>query len=79
MGREFRISKSKLKAHMLEVFRRLEESGEEAIVTDHGRPVLRIVPVRREQSVEEVFGPYRGRLVFHGDPDEPTTEEWGEL
>jgi prevent-host-death family protein len=41
------ISKSKLKARLLEILREVEESGQELIVTDHGRPVLRIVPIKR--------------------------------
>ena len=73
-----KFSKSKLKAQMLEIFRQLEETGEEAIVTDHGRPVLRIVPLKPERTVDEVFQAFRGRLVFHEDPDTPTTEEWND-
>ena len=79
MDRTIRISKSKLKAHMLEVFRRLEETGAEAVVTDHGRPVLRIVPIRQQRTVDEVFAPYRGGLILHEDPDTPTASEWGDL
>ena len=32
------ISKSKLKANMLRIFRYIENTGEEMIVTDHNRP-----------------------------------------
>ena len=46
------ISKSKLKANMLRIFREIEESGEELIVTDHNRPVLRIQPIDRKKTVE---------------------------
>ena len=58
------ISKSKLKANMFRIFRDIEESGEELIVTDHNRPVLRIQPIDRKKTVEEVFGAIRdgGRL-----------------
>lgn len=34
----------------------VEESGQELIVTDNGRPVLRIVPIKQKATVEEVFG-----------------------
>ena len=71
-------SKSRLKAHMLEIMRELESTGEEAIVTDHGRPVLRIVPIHKGRSVSDVFGPYRKgpKLKFLEPPDTPTAEEW---
>ncbi len=74
-----RISKSQLKARMLEVFRHLEETGQEALVTDRGRVVLKIVPVRAVRSVDEVFADLRGKVVFHQNPDLPTEMEWTEI
>jgi|GEM_PF-732532 len=41
------VSKSKLKARMLEFFREVEASGESLVVTDRGKEVLVIQPVRR--------------------------------
>ena len=73
------ISKSKLKAHMLQVFRQIEQTGEEVIVTDNNRPVLRIQPIVRKLDVDEVFAPYRGKVVIHEPLDMPTTDEWGEV
>ena len=73
-------SKSRLKAHMLEIMREIEASGEEAIVTDHGRPVLRIVPISLGSSVDDIFGRYRGpgRLQFLEPLNTPTLDEWSE-
>lgn len=73
------ISKSKLKTHMLQVFRQIEQTGEEVIVTDNNRPVLRIQPVATTRSVDDVFAPYHGRMVWHEDPDAPTSDEWSDL
>lgn len=73
------ISKSKLKANMLRVFREIEETGEEWLVTDHNRPVLRIQPIIRKKSVEEVFGAIQGKVVYRENIDLPTTGEWGAL
>lgn len=73
------ISKSKLKAHMLRVFREIEASGEELIVTDRDRPVLRIQPITPKKSVEDMFDEFHGQLVFHEDPDAPTIDEWTEV
>jgi prevent-host-death family protein len=72
------VSKSALKARMLEYFRRVEETGEELIVTDHNRPVLRIARVRVRTPSVETFGDIRGRVSYHGDILEPTTSEWPE-
>lgn len=73
------MSKSKLKTHMLQVFREIERTGEEVIVTDNNRPVLRIQPINRKLGVNEVFAPYRGQAVWHENPDAPTTDEWSEI
>ena len=46
------ISKSKLKTHVLQIFRQIEQTGEEVIVTDNNRPVLRIQPFTRKPGVD---------------------------
>lgn len=70
------VSKSHLKARMLEYFRAVEQTGEELIVTSDGRPVLKIVPFSASADVERVFADIRGALSFLGDVDEPTESEW---
>jgi antitoxin (DNA-binding transcriptional repressor) of toxin-antitoxin stability system len=61
---------------MLQIFREIELSGEELIVTDRNKPVLRIMPIRHKQSVEEVFGSLDGQVIFLADIDLPTIDEW---
>jgi antitoxin (DNA-binding transcriptional repressor) of toxin-antitoxin stability system len=73
------VSKSKLKANMLQIFREIEASGETIIVTDHNKPVLKIVPIQEKRSVEEVFASWRGKAIIYEDLDLPTIEEWGDL
>ena len=73
------ISKSKLKSKMLEIFRKLEADGDELIVTDHGKPVLRIIPYNQKSSVADLFSPYQGQVVYLEDVDTPTMNEWGDL
>jgi antitoxin (DNA-binding transcriptional repressor) of toxin-antitoxin stability system len=73
------ISKSKLKAQMLQIFRQIEQSGEEIIVTDNNRPVLRIQPIAKNLSFKEVFGAYDGKVIYHEDINTPTTDEWEAL
>ena len=73
------ISKSKLKANMLRIFRHIENTGEEMIVTDHNRPVLRIQPIAQKQTVEEVFGTVQGKVFYREDINTLTTDEWKDL
>jgi antitoxin (DNA-binding transcriptional repressor) of toxin-antitoxin stability system len=70
------ISKSKLKAKMLEIFRQIETSGKELIVTDHGKPVLKIVPIKQKSSVADLFGDLQGRVTYLEDLNWPALEEW---
>lgn len=70
------ISKENLKARMLEIFREVEESGQELIVTDHGKPVLKIVPMKQKATVNEVFGQYYGQVIYHEDINTPTIDDW---
>jgi prevent-host-death family protein len=72
------ISKSALKAKMLEYFRRVEETGEELVITDNNEPVIRIVPIRRRRPASEVFADVRGRVVYGEDILAPTSDEWSE-
>jgi antitoxin (DNA-binding transcriptional repressor) of toxin-antitoxin stability system len=72
------ISKSKLKARMLQIFREIEQSGEELIVTDHGQPVLRIQAIAKKRGVEEVFGALQGQVIYNEDVNAPTLDEWSE-
>ena len=72
------VSKGALKAKMLEYLRRVEETGEELVVTDHNVPVVRIVPIRRRRPASEVFADVRRRVRYHEDVLAPTTDEWTE-
>jgi antitoxin (DNA-binding transcriptional repressor) of toxin-antitoxin stability system len=72
------ISKSKLKAKMLAIFRQLEASGEELIVTDHGKPVLKIVPIKKKAAMSALFGGLQGQATYLEDINAPTLQEWEE-
>jgi prevent-host-death family protein len=73
------ISKSKLKSKLLEFLRLVESEGEEILVTDRGKPVVKISKYASSLSTEELFGKMRGKVKYFEDLTTPTTEEWGEL
>ena len=72
------VSKSALEAKVLEYFQHVEETGEELIVTDNGRPVVKVVAIRPRRSAADAFGDVRGRVVYREDILAPTTDEWPE-
>lgn len=73
------ISKSKLKAKMLEVFRQLEASNKELIVTDRGKPVLKIVPIKHKETVAEVFSGLQGKVTYLEEINIPSLPEWEDV
>jgi antitoxin (DNA-binding transcriptional repressor) of toxin-antitoxin stability system len=72
------ISKSELKARMSEIFRKIEASGEELMVTDRGKPVLCIVPIREEVSASQLFAGLQGQVQYCVDVNTPTMGKWNE-
>jgi len=73
------VSKSKLKAKMLGIFREIEKTGEEVVVTDNKKPVLKIVSLKEKKSFDEAFADIQGKMEYTDDIYESTQEEWGEL
>ena len=73
-----RVSKSLFKAKALEYMREIQETGDTLVITDHGNPVLSILPFRDE---EEHARQALLNSVRHYDlPTEPVdTETWEAL
>jgi prevent-host-death family protein len=73
------VSKSQLKAKMLEYFRQVEKTGAPLVVTDNRRPVLKVLPYHEKATPEEVFADVRRKVKYHEDLLKDTSEEWGDL
>ena len=71
------VSKSQFKPHSLEYFRRIEQTGEELVITDHGRPVLKVVPYVAD--TEECFRGLRNTVLKYDAPFDPVGLEAWEL
>ena len=72
------VSKSRLKAKMLEYFRSVEETGETLVVTSNGKPVLKVVPFRERTDPDTLFAAERGHVLYREDPVADTSDEWPE-
>ena len=70
------LSKSKLKARMLEYFRLVEETGEELLITSHRKPVIRILRVDHVHTVQDVFGDVRGTIELGDSIMSPESDDW---
>jgi len=75
---ESRVSKSKFKAQALEIFRRIETTGEPVIVTDHGKPSL--IVRKYEVKAADARKRLEGSVLRYDDPLEPVADsDWEAL
>lgn len=70
------VSKSELKAKMLEYLRQVEQTGEELVITDNRKPVLKVVPIKSGSKVNDVFDKHRTKIGKVSDVLAPLTDEW---
>lgn len=68
------VSKSKFKARALEYLREVERAGKPLIVTDHGRPAIKILPYREDPDA--ALGELRESVVHYDTPTEPVGDDW---
>ncbi len=72
------ISKSQFKPRALHYFREVQEKGVELIITDHGKPVIRVTPYSKNHM--DVLNRLRNTVIKYEDPTEPVgIEEWEAL
>ena len=75
---EEKISKSKFKQRALEYFREVERTGKKIIITDRGKPVIKIVPYSEDS--DKGMEALRGTVVKYDQPTEPVgLEDWESL
>jgi prevent-host-death family protein len=67
------------KANCLAVMDEVQSKRETVVITKHGKPVAKLVPINTNK--DEIFGFLVGKGAVIGDVVSPalTPEEWGEL
>ncbi len=73
------ITKKELRAELEELLEKLERENEDIIVTEGGKPIIKICKYQSSLSTEELFSPLRGKVKYYEDLTSPTTQEWNEL
>ena len=63
------ISKSRFKSRALEYFRQVEQSRKPLIITDRGKPVLKVVPF--SEGPEDILKELRNSVIKYKDPTKP--------
>ncbi|ALF52200.1 prevent-host-death protein [Nostoc piscinale CENA21] len=73
------VDKNELKANLLEFLQLVELEGEDILVVDENKPIVRISPYQRTSNTEELFKNMRGKVKYYEDLTTPTIEEWLEV
>ncbi len=73
------VDKTQLKANLLELLQIVELQGEDILVTEGSKPVVRISAYDKSYSTTELFKNMRGKVRYFEDLTTPTTEEWQEI
>ena len=68
------IKASEFKAKCLKLMDEVAETGEEIVITKHGRPVSKLVPC--DETPESWFGRDRDIIWIRGDIVGPMPREW---
>lgn len=69
-----KVSKSELKPRLFSYLRKVSETGKELVITEHGKPVLKITPIlERDQDPLVIL---RGTIERYDDPEEPVGVLW---
>ena len=73
------VPKSTLNGKALEYVQHVADTGEELVITDNGRPVVRVTAIPARTSADELFADVRGKVVYHDDVLAPTIDEWPQM
>jgi prevent-host-death family protein len=66
------MAAGKFKAQCLSVIDDVHELKEEIVITKHGKPMAKLVPIKKNS--ESIFGAMRNEIEILGDLVEPITE-----
>ena len=67
------VSKSRFKPQALKYFRKIQEDRQDLIITDHGKPVLKISPF--QEKTQTVLEELRNSVLRYDDPLEPVAQD----
>ena len=74
-----KMAAGKFKVHCLAVMDEVAAKREPVLITKHGKPVAKLVPV--DEKKDEIYGFLKDKIKIKGDIIKPalTLKEWGNL
>ena len=70
-----KIPAGEFKEKCLKIMNQVKNYHEEIIITKHGKPVAKLVPVE-EKKAKQVFGFLKGTVIIHEDITKHLDEKW---
>ena len=71
-----KVPKSEFKPKAFEYMRRVRETGQPLVITEHGKPVLKLIPYEEDRP-QEILQTLRGKILDYQDPLLPVgAEDW---
>ena len=72
-----RIAAGSFKARCLAVMDEVNARRETVVITKHGRPVAKLVPI--DKDTDEIYNFLHGKGAVVGDVISPAIKDWGNL
>lgn len=69
-----KVSKSELKPRLFSYLRKVSATGRELVITEHGTPVLKIIPI--SPSDEDPLAVLQGSVKQYDEPLAPVGVAW---
>ena len=70
-----KIAAGQFKSKCLQLMDRVQQTREEVVITKHGKPVAKLVPISEEKT-DTIVGYLPGSVQVVGDIVSPIDEEW---
>jgi prevent-host-death family protein len=72
-----RIAAGLFKAHCLAIMDEVQAKRQAVVITKHGRPVAKLVPV--DQGSDDIYNFFADKGRVAGDVVSPAVKDWGAL
>ena len=69
------IAAGQFKAQCLKLMDQVKQTREEIVITKHGQPVAKLVPIEQERGTS-ILGLMKGSVQVCGDIISPLEEDW---
>ena len=69
------VAAAEFKATCLELMDKVKATGAEYVITKHGKPVAKLVPVERPKK-QGIIGSMKGSVLKYERPFDPIPGEW---